>query len=153
MVACGLVLLTAVLAACGEASDSDSEALALGPEATFSALEERFLSAASVEVEGGVRDWVVVEGFSFDEAVEVQDGSRVVSFSMIVGGVPAGTAALELGSRGSPIVRRQTVRFPTGEMRVVERYTRVLISPRKLRSDFSSGNLFQSQSFHWSERY
>ncbi len=222
---CVLLALVALLLACGEAPDSGPQARALDPRATFSALEERLVAAASVEIDyditaegaveaelqgglriqaggltevtatgrfegqevalllrsdgdryeygngpergsgatpqhlnealligltrmgilhnlamlvgnappdgadGGVRDWVVVEGLSLEEAAEGQEGSQVVSFSMIVGGTPAGSAALELGPGGSPIVRRQTVQFPSGEMRVVERYTRVFISP------------------------
>ncbi|MGD2124311.1 MAG: hypothetical protein PVJ76_21455 [Gemmatimonadota bacterium] len=79
--------------------------------------------------EGGVRDWVVVEDFSFDQDEPGQGSSQVISFSMVVGGAPAGAAALEVGSKGVPVLREQTVQFPDGEMRVVERYTRVLISP------------------------
>jgi hypothetical protein len=52
-----------------------------------------------------------------------------VTFALTVDGEPSGTATLEIDRNGYPAVRRQTVEFPTGEMKVVERYTDVLIEP------------------------
>jgi len=48
---------------------------------------------------------------------------------MTVAGEPVGSASLEIGFDGIPLVRRQTVRFPTGEMRVLEEYFGVSILP------------------------
>ncbi len=78
-------------------------------------------------VEGGVRDWVQVDSLAFLEAGSV--GAGGVSFHMAVGGVPAGSVELEVGKFGLPLVRRQTVLFPTGEMRVTERYSGFSIVP------------------------
>lgn len=69
--------------------------------------------------EGGVREWVVVDGFA-DAATG--DGVR---FDITVAGIPSGSATLLLDERGLPRERTQVVQFPSGEMRVVERYTRV----------------------------
>jgi hypothetical protein len=52
-----------------------------------------------------------------------------MSFEISVAGVPSGSASLEIDSQGRPVVRRQTVRFSSGEMRVVERYSTVAIEP------------------------
>lgn len=46
----------------------------------------------------------------------------VVAFDIDVDSQPVGDATLELGGDGLPKLRAQTVRFPGGEMRVVERY-------------------------------
>lgn len=78
--------------------------------------------------DGGVRDWAVVESFSFEDAEGAREGSRVVSFSMVVAGTPAGSVALEINADGNPVLRRQTVHFPGGHMQVVERYTSVHVS-------------------------
>lgn len=74
--------------------------------------------------DGGVRDWVVLGAFAGDS---LAPGS--VSFDLSVSGEPAGSASLEIDPRGRPVARRQTVRFPSGEMRVVERYSAVTIEP------------------------
>lgn len=79
--------------------------------------------------EGGVRDWVQVDSLSFSASPPEASGSRSVSFSIFVGGSPAGTATLEIGPDGHPLVRRQSVQFPSGEMRVVERYVSSFITP------------------------
>jgi len=52
-----------------------------------------------------------------------------LSFAITVAGEPAGHAVLEIGPGGLPLERRQTVLFPSGEMRVVERYFSMSISP------------------------
>jgi hypothetical protein len=78
---------------------------------------------------GGVREWVQVDSLAYMEVGGEESASRTVAFSIFVGGSPAGTATLELDGQGLPRVRRQTVQFPTGEMRVVERYLSAFIRP------------------------
>lgn len=57
-------------------------------------------------------------------------GDGVVhSFSITVDGIPSGFASLEIDSAGLPLVREQTVGFPTGEMRVLEEYRWVVFTP------------------------
>ncbi|MDT8304267.1 MAG: hypothetical protein RQ760_22475, partial [Sedimentisphaerales bacterium] len=55
------------------------------------------------------------------------EASASVAFTIDVAGQTAGTAELDLGRGGEPLVRRQTVQFPEGVMRVVERYSDVEI--------------------------
>ncbi|HED64544.1 MAG TPA: hypothetical protein ENJ09_03210 [Planctomycetes bacterium] len=55
--------------------------------------------------------------------------SRDLTFDLSVAGRPAGTATLKLGLLGDPLRRRQTVHFPSGDMRVVEEYSAVSIRP------------------------
>ena len=76
---------------------------------------------------GGVLDWVVLDSFQADTAAIAE--TYPVIFAMTVAGEPSGTASLEIDRNGYPAVRRQTVQFPEGEMRVVERYENVLIEP------------------------
>lgn len=71
--------------------------------------------------DGGVRDWVTVSGLA-------SDPDRSVSFDITVAGQPSGSASLTLDANGLPALRRQTVAFPSGEMRVTERYSAVAIS-------------------------
>ena len=73
--------------------------------------------------DGGVREWVVVEGLAEGGV------AASVSFDLVVAGEPAGSAELMLDARGRPSLRRQTVEFPSGQMRVVERYSAVTIEP------------------------
>ena len=85
----------------------------------------RLTSASAPDhAEGGVRDWVTVDSFSAGT-----NDADVLSFDLTVAGQPAGSASLTVDSRGRPLVRRQTVQFPSGEMRVVERYSAVTIDP------------------------
>jgi hypothetical protein len=74
--------------------------------------------------DGGIREWVVADSFGRDPA-----DSGTFSFEVLVAGERAASASLEIDPEGRPVVRRQTVRFPTGEMRVVERYPAVTIDP------------------------
>lgn len=74
--------------------------------------------------EGGVHQWVVASRFTNDAA-----DSGAVVFDLTVAEEPAGFASLRLDSTGSPVVRRQTVQFPTGEMHVVEQYSAFVIKP------------------------
>lgn len=79
--------------------------------------------------DGGVKEWVMVDAFALEEGGGGGGISEVVSFSMTVSGTPVGTASLEIDADGLPLVRRQVVQFPEGEMRVVERYHTVSIIP------------------------
>jgi hypothetical protein len=73
--------------------------------------------------EGGVRDWVLVDSFTVDP--QCNSG---ISFAIIAAGEPVGSAILEIAPAGQPVKRHQTVHFPTGEMRVVEQYSDVIIT-------------------------
>jgi hypothetical protein len=79
--------------------------------------------------DGGVREWVTVDSLSYVEVEGEESAPRAVAFSIFVGGSAVGTATLELDDRGLPRVRRQAVLFPSGEMRVVERYHSASILP------------------------
>jgi hypothetical protein len=79
--------------------------------------------------DGGVREWVTVDSFSFAEGEAEREGADVVTFNLAVAGAPAGSASLGIDPEGRPVIRRQVVRFPDGEMRVVERYHAVSIDP------------------------
>lgn len=63
--------------------------------------------------EGGVRSWVRLQDTGDPDAVAA--AIRVLN-------VPSGTAHLRVGGDGVPLLRTQTVDFPTGQMRVEERY-------------------------------
>ncbi len=75
--------------------------------------------AAPDHADGGVTSWVIVDNVSDEEGVGLQ-------FEISVAGAPAGAATLQI-EEGLPVTRRQTVQFPNGEMRVVERYSEVLL--------------------------
>ncbi len=77
--------------------------------------------------EGGVRDWVGVDSLRL-AAAEGGQGTHL-SFGIVVSGVPSGNVILELDPQGLPVVRRQTVHFPSGDMEVVEQYRSVVITP------------------------
>jgi len=74
--------------------------------------------------EGGAGEWVTVDSFTAGGA-----DAASISFDITVAGQPAGSASLEVDSQGNPVVRRQTVQFESGEMRVVERYSTLTIGP------------------------
>jgi hypothetical protein len=80
-------------------------------------------ASAPDHADGGVHEWVTVGSFG----ARASD-SDPLSFDLTVAGQPAGSAELELDSRGRPIARRQIVQFPSGEMRVAERYSSVTIT-------------------------
>lgn len=84
------------------------------------------LSAAAPpdHADGGVREWASVDSVITDPA-----DPAAVSFGLIVAGKPSGTASLEISEAGLPVLRRQTVEFPSGAMRVEERYSMVTIHP------------------------
>ena len=72
--------------------------------------------------EGGVRDWVQVNEFASGDS----EPERGVTFGITVSGERSGEAALRIDSETHvPVVRTQVVEFPTGEMRVRERYSSV----------------------------
>lgn len=71
---------------------------------------------------GGVREWVVVDSLAVDPRHD-----STVSFALTVDGQPSGTATLGLAPSGHPVERHQTVHFTSGEMRVIERYSNVII--------------------------
>jgi hypothetical protein len=73
--------------------------------------------------EGGVRDWVLVDSFTVNLQCDA-----AISFAIIVAGEPSGSAILEIAPAGQPVERHQTVHFPNGEMRVVERYSDVMVA-------------------------
>lgn len=68
--------------------------------------------------DGGIREWVV--------AIEHRDASTaeraVLGFDLAVQGTTMGDATLVLDAAGWPAERTQTVHFPNGDMKVVERY-------------------------------
>lgn len=73
---------------------------------------------------GGVRDWVTVGAFATPAGA-----TDSLSFDIVVAGQPAGSASLEIDSTGRPVARTQTVKFASGDMRVIERYSAVTITP------------------------
>lgn len=80
------------------------------------------LSAGSApdHAAGGVEDWVQIiepEWLALDEPAE-----RRLGFGVEVAGQRAGEAELWLSAEGLPLRRRQVVRFPGGEMHVLEEY-------------------------------
>lgn len=66
---------------------------------------------------GGARDWARTTGHRLAD-----DGDSLV-FALVVAGEPSGEATLSFDAGGLPTRREQVVRFPQGEMRVVETYT------------------------------
>jgi hypothetical protein len=68
--------------------------------------------------EGGVRRWVTVESIEF-----VAGNQNVLHFGVVVDGSRRGEATLYLDPQsGLPARREQVVRFPGGEMQVLELY-------------------------------
>ena len=70
--------------------------------------------------EGGVEEWVIVR--------PMREEKQARRFELIVGGRVTGTASLELNTTGTPMVRKQTVRFPNGDMHVTETYLNFTVS-------------------------
>lgn len=70
--------------------------------------------------DGGVREWVEVDALEWAEGGEAAQG---VTFAITVADQPSGDATLWLDADGTPLLRRQVVRFPGGAMHVTERYT------------------------------
>lgn len=80
--------------------------------------------------EGGVRDWL-----GADELVALPPERRGelelsgVEFVIVVAGTASASTSLWLDAEGRPVERSSTVQFPEGEMRVIERYSNVVITP------------------------
>jgi hypothetical protein len=75
--------------------------------------------------DGRVRQWVAVANLTHGGSITVDDREAdSLTFDIIVGGEPSGQAVLWLDPATElPIRREQVVRFPEGEMRVVETYS------------------------------
>ena len=74
------------------------------------------------QADGGVHDWVLVDSFAQDP---IESGA--ITFDLSLAGQRVGSAWILTDESGRPVRRLQTVRFPAGEMRVVERYSNVII--------------------------
>ena len=76
---------------------------------------------------GGVEQWVSLDGFrptTFAQGGELA-GLMSFGFDVMVAGAPSASARLWIDpATGLPRRRQQTVRFPQGEMTVIENYTR-----------------------------
>lgn len=72
--------------------------------------------------DGSVREWVQVREVAWEPPGAVGPAAMGLRFEIWVGGQPAGEATLWLDEGGRPVLREQVVRFPSGDMRVVERY-------------------------------
>jgi hypothetical protein len=68
--------------------------------------------------DGGIREWVVAT----DVTDASTDAAQGFGFRLAVEGTPMGEATLVLDAAGWPTERTQTVHFPNGDMKVVERY-------------------------------
>lgn len=78
--------------------------------------------------EGGVSDWLgFVEAQLGPPEVFGSDDARPLEFQIEVEGQHVGHAVLWLREGGLPLERRQTVEFPDGQMKVVERYTSFVV--------------------------
>lgn len=73
--------------------------------------------------DGGVRDWATLG------AVVAGNGPGTIAFTTIVDGALAGAATLRLDDGGLLVTREQTVPFADGEMRVVETYSQMVVTP------------------------
>lgn len=80
---------------------------------------------------GGAAEWVTLHDVRWGATGE-REGVvvRPVFFSIRVDGKDSGEATLWVGEDGLPVERAQTVRFPGGEMRVVERYRGLRVAHR-----------------------
>lgn len=77
--------------------------------------------------QGGVERWITLDSFrpiTYAQGGELE-GLMSFGFDLLVAGTPSASARLWLDpATGLPRRRQQTVRFPQGEMTVVEDYTR-----------------------------
>jgi len=80
--------------------------------------------------QGGVEQWVKLDSFrptTFAQSGEFE-GMMSFGFDLVVAGANSGSARLWLDpASGLPRRRQQTVRFPQGEMIVIEDYTRFVV--------------------------
>ncbi|MFN2167109.1 MAG: hypothetical protein ACK2U9_12710 [Anaerolineae bacterium] len=76
--------------------------------------------------DGGAAEWVTVHDVAWEAVRNWDSGpARGLSFRIRVSGTDSGHATLWLSlADGLPTAREQTVRFPGGEMQVLERYPR-----------------------------
>lgn len=74
--------------------------------------------------DGGVGTWARVDSIRVDPV-----DPAALSFDLEVAGNPSGSASLEVDAVGRPVLRRQVVRFSSGEMDVEEHYSDVRIRP------------------------
>jgi hypothetical protein len=82
----------------------------------------RLLSGAPPDhADGTVRSWVETEEVRWVPATP-DDGARGIAFGILVSGARTADATVWLDADGRLVGREQVVRFPGGEMRVVERY-------------------------------
>jgi hypothetical protein len=80
--------------------------------------------------EGGVEQWVTLDSFRPTTYAQGGDleGAMSFGFDMVVAGQTSGSVRLWLdAATGLPRRRQVTVRFPQGEMTVVEDYTRFVV--------------------------
>ena len=86
--------------------------------------------------DGKVLEWLEVSGFTAGESETIDDVEVIpISFDLSVGGRPSAEAALWLEKEtGLPRKRTQTVRFESGEMKVVETY-----KPMRLNAEIDGG--------------
>jgi hypothetical protein len=77
--------------------------------------------------QGGVEQWLTLDSFrpvTYAQGGELE-GLMSFGFDLVVAGAPSASARLWLDpATGLPRRRQQTVRFPQGEMTVIEDYTR-----------------------------
>jgi hypothetical protein len=77
--------------------------------------------------QGGVEQWITLDSFrpiTYAQGGELE-GLMSFGFDLVVAGTPSASARLWLDpATGLPRRRQQTVRFPQGEMTVIEDYTR-----------------------------
>ncbi|MDH3647476.1 MAG: hypothetical protein OER80_11955 [Gammaproteobacteria bacterium] len=75
--------------------------------------------------DGNVRDWVQAKAFAWQTATHPKTAAlRGIGFELEVSGEPSGTVVLWYDpATGLPVEREQLVRFETGDMSVVERYS------------------------------
>ncbi|MFV8754728.1 hypothetical protein ACNOYE_29630 [Nannocystaceae bacterium ST9] len=78
--------------------------------------------------DAGAREWLATDDLELGPP-ESRAGTQASSleFVIVVAGQAVGRATLWLDADGLPIERRQSVEFPTGEMRVIERYANFVI--------------------------
>ena len=77
--------------------------------------------------QGGVEQWITLDSFrpiTYAQGGELE-GLMSFGFDLVVAGTPSASARLWLDpATGLPRRRQQTVRFPQGELTVIEDYTR-----------------------------
>lgn len=80
--------------------------------------------------DGTIKAWVVIEDLTLESSELDGRPVDILRFELTVDGRTGGIAALYLdGESGLPVRREQTVAFPEGDMRVVERYERFVVEP------------------------